>query len=138
MDPQRIMGWIGVVAASLLLMSCQSRKIDNTMTVDPDEPVSFSQDVLPILKTSCGGSDCHIGERTNGVNLSNYDQVMTSTGTQYGMRIVVPGEAENSPLIDKIRPDPEFGVRMPASGAPLSGEQIATIRTWINDGAPDN
>ena len=126
-----------VVAVCLLFAACQSEKVDNTM-VGPDEPVSFAQDVQPILSSSCGGAGCHIDESTNGVELSNYEQVMNSIGVQYGEAIVEPGDADASPLVDKIEANPQFGARMPAGRAPLSGDEIARIRTWIDDGAENN
>jgi hypothetical protein len=46
-------GWIAIAISALVLFSaCQNRKIDNTMMVDPEEPVSFSEDVQPILTAS--------------------------------------------------------------------------------------
>lgn len=130
------LGW--TMLAALLLTACQSRKIDNTLLVDPDEAVSFSQDVLPIFTTSCGGGGCHIDQSVSGVNLSSYQHVVNSQGQQYGEHVVLPDDAANSPLIDKLRPDPRFGGRMPPDRSPLSAEQIALIRTWIDEGAPDD
>ncbi len=130
-------GWIAI-GALLLLSACQSRKIDNSTLVDPGEPVSFAEDVQPIFINSCGGAACHIDERTSGVRLSSYQQVISSVGVQYGREIVVPGDAEDSPLIDKIEPSPRIGVRMPYGRAPLSNEEISLIRVWIEEGARDN
>lgn len=126
------------IAALMLFAACQSEKIDNTLPVEPGRPVSFSQDVQPIFNNSCGGAACHIDQQTNGVRLSSYEEVMNSTGDQYGEAIVQPGSADESPLVDKIEPNPRFGVRMPQGQAPLSGEEIALIRAWIDDGAQDN
>ncbi|MDZ7680260.1 MAG: c-type cytochrome domain-containing protein [Fodinibius sp.] len=104
---------------------------------EPPEP-TFSN-VQPIFNDSCGGSGCHIGESTNGVRLDSYENVINSTGTQYGTDVVVPGEPDNSPLIDKISNDnPEFGERMPEGGPPLSDEDISLIREWIANGAENN
>lgn len=102
----------------------------------PPEP-TFAN-VMDIFSSSCGGSGCHIGESTFGVRLDSYDAVMNSQGTQYGGPIVVAGEPDNSPLVDKIEADPEFGERMPKGGSPLSSEQITLIRDWIAEGAQNN
>lgn len=126
------------VTLFLLLAACQSEKIDNTIGLDPDGPVSFSVDVLPLLTASCGGSGCHVGQRTSGVELTNYDRIMTSVGDQYGRAIVVPHDAANSPLVDKIRPQPDVGLRMPFGRAPLTADQIARIEAWIEEGARNN
>lgn len=103
----------------------------------PTEP-TFAN-VITIFNQSCGGSDCHIGESTSGVQLNSYENVMNSEGDQYGGPIVVPGDAAASPLMDKISSDdPENGVRMPSGGPPLSDDEIALIRNWINNGAENN
>ncbi|HEX6982242.1 MAG TPA: c-type cytochrome domain-containing protein [Balneolaceae bacterium] len=102
----------------------------------PAEP-TFTN-VLDIFNSSCGGSGCHIGESTNGVRLDSYDAIMSSEGTQYGGPIVIEGEPDNSPLVDKIEEDPRFGARMPKGGTPLSNEQITLIRDWIAEGAQNN
>lgn len=56
--------------------------------------------------------------------------------TQTGFDLVEPGDAENSYLIHKLEGRP--GIvrdRMPPSGDPLTAEEIAAIRDWINAGA---
>ena len=104
---------------------------------EPPEP-TFAN-VLEIFNSSCGGSGCHIGERTNGVRLDSYDRVINSEGDQYGGLIVVPGEPDDSPVIDKIsNSDPKFGDRMPRNRGALSSDQITLIREWIADGAQNN
>ena len=131
--------FIGLVfVVALALSACQSKKIDNTMVVDPGGPVSFAQDIQPIFSSSCGGAGCHINQQTNGVELTNYAQVMNSIGVQYGAAIVDPGAPDGSPLVDKVEANPEFGVRMPQNRAPLSAQQVSLIRTWIEEGAEDN
>lgn len=131
----RTAGWT-VLATCTLLAGCQSRQIDRTMLVPPDEAVSFSRDVLPLFTGSC--AVCHVGERTSGVALGSYQQVITSVGEQYGERVVIPGDAGASILIDKLGPSPRFGERMPRGRAPLAPDQIALIRAWIDEGALDN
>lgn len=94
--------------------------------------------VQQIFNGSCSGSGCHIGQRTNGVQLDSYENVIESRGDQYGGLVVVPGDAANSPLVDKIEPNPEHGVRMPETGNYLSDARITQIRAWIDNGAENN
>ncbi|MBO6574482.1 MAG: hypothetical protein JJ896_03625 [Rhodothermales bacterium] len=124
--------------ALLLLAGCQSKQIDNSMIVDPGPSVGFAADVQPIFNRGCGGFGCHVGETTNGINLSTYADVMASVGFQYSGPTVVAGDADASPLVDKISPNPSQGSRMPLGAAPLSASDIALIRQWIDDGAEDN
>ncbi len=93
--------------------------------------VDYSDEIQPIFDEHC--TSCHGGQ--SGVTLTNYDNVMSSVGSQYEKNIVVAGEPDESPLVDKIEPDPEFGDRMPQGGEPLSEEEISLIRQWISEGA---
>lgn len=134
-----------IPALLLLLAACSSETIDNTALTDPDpdsnpDPivVSYAQDVQSIFTQSCGGSGCHIDSATNGVRLVSHAAVLGSVGVQYGSAVVIPGNAAGSPLVDKISAGPRFGSRMPLGRGPLSGQQITTIRNWIDDGALDN
>ena len=111
---------------------------DGSGTNDPPTLVQYARDVQPIFNQSCGGSGCHIGETTNGVNLGSWNLVMSSVGVQYGRGIVEPGNSADSPIIDKISGQPRFGARMPLGKGPLDGTSINIIRDWIDDGAPDN
>ncbi|MDX1618948.1 MAG: hypothetical protein R3224_09190 [Balneolaceae bacterium] len=94
--------------------------------------------IQDLFTANCGGSGCHIGNTTSGVRLDSYDDVINSQGLQYNTLIVQPGDADNSPLIDKLEPNPQFGVRMPNGRTPLTDDRIAQIRTWINEGAENN
>lgn len=93
--------------------------------------VDYESEVQPIFNTYC--NSCH-GSGQHGFNSSSYNGVISSTSSNYGGSYVVPGEPENSPLVDKIEPSPQFGSRMPSGGS-LSDSEIAIIRTWIAEGA---
>lgn len=126
------------IAVLLTLSACQSRKVDLTGVGPVPDSVSYSADVRPILDASCGGAACHIPNATNGVNLSTYASIRASVGFQYGSPIVVPGDADASPMIDKISGQPQFGERMPRGMTPLLAGEIEIIRVWIDEGALDN
>jgi mono/diheme cytochrome c family protein len=96
--------------------------------------VSFSNDVQPIfIAKGCIG--CH---SSGGFNMSSYESLINSNGIQYGNNIIVVGDADASGLVDKIEPNPQEGRRMPNDGNFLSGNEIQTIRAWINEGALNN
>lgn len=113
--------------------------ITSDVPIDPND-VSYLNDIQPIFNSSCAGSGCHINTTnfSNGVNLTNYNSVMNSVGAAYGTNIVMPGEPDQSPIVDKIEPNPENGVRMPSTGEYLTTEEIETIKAWIEGGAEDN
>lgn len=132
-----------ICLCSFVLASCggdsNSTGPDPNPDPDPDRNVSFSQDISPIFQASCAESGCHdSGTQESGVNLSSYDDAMNSVGTQYEENVINPGNPDESPLVDKIEPDPQEGQRMPYQRDPLSQAKIDSIRAWIEDGAPDN
>lgn len=93
--------------------------------------VDYEEEIQPIFSQNC--TSCHGSQ--SGVTLTGYDEVMNSVGNQYGTAIVVPGEPDESPLVDKIEANPEIGARMPQGGPYLSEDQIQLIKTWISEGA---
>lgn len=83
--------------------------------------VSFASAVQPILTTSC--APCHISASSGGYNFSNYDGVKAAV--------------DANELLESIKH--EDGVSpMPKNADKLSDALIATIETWINEGAKDN
>lgn len=94
--------------------------------------VSFARDVLPILHDrAC--AECH----GNDGGLSIHTVAGLLSGGVHGPA-VVPGNADSSLLVRKLRTPPPFGDRMPKGGAPLPEASITVIRNWINQGAANN
>ena len=120
-----------------MLSACQNKVIDNSAIVEV-EVASFANDVLPIFLATCGGAGCHVNEAVNGVELTNYQATINSFAETYNKALVIPGDVVGSPLIEKIRANPSFGVRMPDGAPPLSNTQIETISTWVEEGALNN
>src|SRR5690242_15819231 len=104
---------IGVWAASVAF--AQTTKVD------------FARDVQPLLRQNCVG--CHgPSQQMGGLRLDRKSSVFKN-----GLRRVVPGSSENSFLIHRLNGDGP-GLSMPPTG-PLKPEQIAVIKTWIEQGA---
>ena len=98
--------------------------------------VDFEKDVKPIFTESCSGTTCHIGRKSNGVELTTYETTLASIGSAYKKAVVVPGSPDESPLIDKIANQrPQYGVRMPSGKPALTDAQVQKIRAWIAEGA---
>ncbi len=123
--------------AFVVLNGCLTNMEDISESDIPAE-VTYSNDIQPIISASCGGSGCHIPNTTNGVNLSSYSAIMNSIGQTYGTHIVKAFDADNSPIIDKIEPNPTHGARMPLTGGYLNANEIAKIKAWINAGATEH
>lgn len=126
------------VTISLLIsvVSCSDNSASDV--TGPVEDVSYMNDIQLIFNGSCGGAGCHIESSQSGVSLSSYDNVMNSIGQQYEREIVEAGNPDESPLVDKIEPEPQHGERMPFGRNPLNDRQIEEIRIWIEEGAMDN
>src|SRR5215813_11579020 len=92
--------------------------------------VDFAREVQPIFRQNCIG--CHgPAQQISGLRLDRKSSV-------FGRRGVVPGTSANSFVYHRISGS-EYGMQMPPTG-PLRPEQIATIKTWIDQGAdwPDS
>jgi ankyrin repeat protein len=97
------------------------------LSAQPSKKVDFVADVLPILRQNCVG--CHGPSQQNAaLRLDRRSSVF-----KIGTRRVVPGNAENSFLFHRLTGS-VYGPQMPPSG-PLRSEQIAVIKTWIEQGA---
>jgi mono/diheme cytochrome c family protein len=92
-------------------------------------PVSFARQVLPIFEASC--AECH-GTETKEVELglTTYADVMK--GSEYGT-VVEAGDPDASLLVEMIAAG-----EMPQDAPALEADEIALIRTWIEQGAQNN
>ncbi len=98
------------------------------LSCDTTTPVSFSNDIVPILTGSCSSlsASCHGPGNFNNAFLDTYDGVKT--------------EVDNGKLISSITWD---GVatqsRMPSgSSNKIEDCSISKIERWIAEGAPNN
>jgi hypothetical protein len=75
------------------------------------------------------------GYETSGLRLDSYEALMK--GTKFGP-IVIPKDALSSALTMLIEGRADPAIKMPHGKAPLSPEDQKTIRTWVEQGAPNN
>lgn len=95
-------------------------------------PVDFARDVRPILEQQCFA--CHGTEKQeNGLRLDIRDAVLR--GGESGEPAVAPYDAEGSYLIRRIS-SRDADVQMPPEGPRLADAQLATLKNWIDQGAP--
>lgn len=93
--------------------------------------ISYSNDVAPILALHC--NSCH--GAAGGFSTRSYRELMA--GGNLGTALV-PGDPDNSLLVHFIEGRRGEQRRMPLGGAPLSAQQITTIRQWIAEGAAED
>lgn len=132
--------------AAVLLMAVAFAACSKSSPAGPTSPsvsdttVSFASQVQPIFTESCAVPGCHV---TGGIA-----PMSLQVGKAYGDIVNVPSieqlpyirvkpyDADSSYLYLKITG--RAGTRMPLNKAPLDSSNIATIRTWINQGAKNN
>lgn len=109
-----------------------------------DTTPTLSNIQTTIFNTSCAVSGCHRGDDAPlGLDLSagnaHGNLVNVDSREMPNLLRVDPGNPDDSYLVMKIEGAPSIaGGRMPLGRPPLSTDQIQRIRTWIEDGAPDN
>lgn len=97
----------------------------------PLPPDYFETRVRPILAATC--YDCHTDDEKGGLRLDSRAAVLT--GGESGPAIV-PGDPDNSLLIQAVRQLPGKP-KMPKGKAPrLTDADIAVLADWIRAGAP--
>jgi hypothetical protein len=138
-----------MVVMVVALYQSQTRVLQDEKSSGGDslqtDTVSFAEDVLPILQKEC--LPCHAAENFNPSELSLDSYELLMEGGRNG-DAVVPGDADESSLVQKILPDPPFGSQMPIERGkkkgkkpvvrPLSEEEIRLIVTWVEQGGRDN
>lgn len=103
-----------------------------------EQTVSFSADVQPVLERRC--SACHEpgqpGYEASGLRMNSYAEVME--GTRYGP-VVLPGDPLSSTLIMLVEGRADPSLKMPHGDArPPTSDEIAILRAWVEQGAPNN
>ncbi len=95
------------------------------------QPISFGREIEPILRERCWR--CHARpNREGGLLLTGPTESQLPSDS--GAVAIVPGRPEASELLARITAQ-DAERRMPPDGAPLSARQVATLGTWIAQGA---
>jgi hypothetical protein len=91
--------------------------------------ICFERDVLPIFQSNCTMSGCHDAvTQEKGFNFTSYSSIIASVQREdEGFGDILERITEDRP--DKRMPRPPQN--------PLTAEQIATIRKWIEQGAKE-
>jgi WD40 repeat protein len=97
----------------------------------PPGPVSFINDVAPILKESCFG--CHGAKNPKGkLDMTRYASLRKG-GTKDDP--IAPGKPDDSYILDVLRATDKSRMPPKENGDPLPKEKIAVIERWIREGA---
>lgn len=97
----------------------------------PEQQVSFSADIMPIMQQGCWHAGCHGDSLNAEFKLTDYDKIMDKGEIE-------PGKPNNSKLYEVIT-QTSGEDKMPADPYPaLTERQIKLIYIWIAQGAKNN
>ncbi len=105
----------------ILVSSCVSNSEDELYgdSICDTNNASFVDEILPIIRTSCAVTGCHVqGGNGNGI-FENYNQIKA--------------KVDNGSFRDRVIVQRD----MPPS-QPLGDCELDHIRQWLDDGAPNN
>ncbi len=99
------------------------------------KPIGFARDVRPILSDHCFA--CHgPDDRARKAGLRLDTQEGAFGALESGAHAIVPGKPGDSELILRVESrDPEELMPPRKFGKPLSPEQVAVLRRWVEQGA---
>lgn len=100
-------------------------------TVAQTSPVSFSQQIAPILLKQC--QSCHgPGKTKGGYRLDTFDRLAAPGRSKKSP--ITPGQPEKSELYHLLT-TADSDDRMPKDADPLPAKQVNLIKQWIEQGA---
>jgi hypothetical protein len=146
---KRALYGILAIAATVGIAACDEKLSDLTGPTPNLQPTfsSIQQNIFEASDSSgrLACTQCHnaIGSLFTGLNLTNAvayaNLVNVAVREKAGARRVIPGDPENSYLIQKLEGRASVGARMPLnSPAYLTDGQIRVIKRWIELGAPND
>lgn len=128
------------IAIAFVFLKFSSLMADDAKSLPPsvDRQIDFVADVQPILRKTC--YSCHGAEQQEaGLRLDVKSRALEGGD---GGKSIVPGDSTKSRLIALVAGlDEDTGIMPPeGEGTPLTLEQIAVLRAWIDQGAnwPDD
>jgi hypothetical protein len=125
--------WVlALMAVVVWMLSAALAEKSGPKQLAPRSDIRFDKDIRPILSHHC--FKCH-GPDIKKAGIDFQDRHSAFKELKSGNRAIVPGKSVASELIRRVTaPDNE---RMPPAekGEPLSPQEVAKLRTWIDEGA---
>jgi hypothetical protein len=117
-----------IAAAALALVAILSAP---THVQAQDKPVSFINDVAPILKENCYA--CHDAKKRSGkLDMTSFEKFMAGGSTEAP---VAAGKPAESLLLELVQAKEKKRMPPEGKGQPLTKEQVAVIERWVAQGA---
>ncbi|EKJ99267.1 protein containing planctomycete cytochrome C domain protein [Rhodopirellula baltica SH28] len=99
-------------------------------------PVDFVRDIQPIFRDNC--FECHAGTtEEGGLNLGIKAKAFQGGDSD---EVILAGNSQDSLLIELVSGGKDNALMPPEGSEPLTDEQVALLRAWIDQGAnwPDD
>ncbi len=113
-------------------MGCKDTTTGLDNKTIPSSNVSYGEYIAPVFLTKCANSGCHDdGTRAGGISLTTW---VGATDPN----IVLKGDSKDSPLVWSIDRIAGIPAMPPVGYSALTVNQIAGIKTWIDEGAQNN
>lgn len=127
-----------IAAVGLLTLTTNTvRAADAAVDVSKLPPASkqkaaYAKDIKPLFDSTC--TKCHGAEKQKGgLRLDSLEAALK--GGENG-KVIQPGNSEKSVLIHQVaRLKADEGMPPEGKGDPLTKEQVALLRGWIDQGA---
>ncbi|MCH8924197.1 MAG: PSD1 domain-containing protein, partial [Planctomycetes bacterium] len=123
---------VSVLLAVLIFVGMSSPIENAARAAEPttDRPINFSRDIRPILADRCFA--CHGPDRAKQEN-----ELRLDVRAEAIKDAITPGKAKDSELLARITSSDEDEMMPPpdSNKPPLSAEQVALVRRWIDAGA---
>jgi uncharacterized membrane protein len=133
-----VLSVFGACFLALNLHAADAPKVDLSKLPPPaaKKDVTFAKDIKPILEKSC--TRCHGADKPKGdLRLDSLETAIK--GSEHG-KVIQPGKSAESKLVIAVAQvgDPDDHMPPPNNRAnipPLTKDQVALIRAWIDQGA---
>jgi mono/diheme cytochrome c family protein len=124
-----------VALLAALAASAAEPKVPDLTKLPPaaaKKGVTFAKDLKPIFEKSC--VKCHGPEKAKGdLRVDSLEAVLK--GSEHG-KVAVAGKVDKSPLLWSVaRLDEDSAMPPEGKADPLTKEQVALVRAWIEQGA---
>ncbi len=129
MSNTRIVWILLIVIIAVSAEAEDPSSITSSDRADGTGKIDFQQDVAPLVRAKC--IECH-GPATQMADLRLDEAQHAFKGGESGEPIA-PGDSDASLLVERLH-NKELGLIMPPTGK-LSDEQVAILRSWIDQGA---
>ena len=135
-----ILSFLALLAGTVMLMCVHKPEIqpvippnsnshnNNNNNGNLKDSICFTEEILPLIQSSCSKSGCHDGTNQDAPLLSNYSNIHA---------LVSPGNPTHSVLY-KVLIGNGYDIMPPSGNAALTKAQIQLIYTWIAQGALEN